>query len=163
MISPTPFRFPGTTPPRKCPIWAGLGQVEFLLCVAETTKLAFAVSSHGKQKRFCCLGFRERPRFSPCLSASRASTSDEAETTCRSEMTNSRAFGLSAKLPVSLNEEIETQRGSSQLWGGGVGAWRWKYQQRLGRGAVCWALLQVTPFSPIPQVKKPRPTWVWRY
>lgn len=42
-----------TTSPGKCLIWARLGQLEYLLCVS------FAIGSHGKQKGFRHLGFRE--------------------------------------------------------------------------------------------------------
>lgn len=119
-----------------------------------------ASSSHGKPKGSSRL--RSIWTLSPCLSLHRSSTSDEAKTACRPEMTACPAFGLSTELPVSSNEETESQRGSGLRkacpWPLGqnlglldiqeVGRENAGARTQVGRGATCQALHHVIPVSP---------------
>lgn len=120
-----------------------LGQAEATgmhLCKAEVIKSSFADSSHGKQKGSSRLRCRENldPQARPELC--RPSTSDEAKTARRPEMTACPAFGLSTELPVSSNEETETQKGSGLHtacpWPLGQNLGLWTYRRRGGRMQV---------------------------
>lgn len=57
-----------TNPPSRCLTGARLVRLEYLPCVAEIIKPFLAISSHGKQRGFHRLGFREHRHFSARLS-----------------------------------------------------------------------------------------------